>query len=204
MREDGAEIGTGGLRGPDVAARLLRQVPAVFQYFVEDLGRRQPVAQAGWDGCHHRVVEVLQPAVSRDGPRYRLTLFLLQVAVETGDIVEQSPGLVLLRADTRLPEKLPAELPGLGDLRPDPLLAAAGCADQLQLVGVEAELIETAEPLRDPVALFVGPQYLLAGQLTPQPFVPALQLLASLNRVDPGREQPGSLEVEKLPADPFG
>ena len=93
--------------------------------------------------------------------------------------------------------------PDLRDPGLEPQLVAVTGADQLDLVGVEAELVEPAQALGDPVPLLVGLQDLLAGQLLPQRLVPAPELLGDLHRVHVGREQLARLQVEQLAVDPL-
>jgi hypothetical protein len=189
--------------GPDVAPGLLGQVPAVLEDLVEDLRRRQPAPQPERDRLHHRVVDLLQPAVRGDRLRHRAVALLLEVAPEAGDVVQQPAGLVLVGADAGLPEQLGAVLPGLGHLGPDPQLAAVRGADQLELVGVEPEVVEPAQALGDPMPLLGRPQRLLPGQLLPQRLVAVLYLLAGLQRVDVVRQQLARLQVHQLAADPL-
>ena len=74
---------------------------------------------------------------------------------------------------------------------------------QLQLVDVETELVEPLDALGHAVALLVGAEDLLAGQLVPQRVVALRQLAGHLDRVDVGREEAALLQVEQLPTDPF-
>src|ERR1700722_10519022 len=64
--EDRVEVRPGRRGGANISAGRLRQVPAVLEDLVEDLGRRQAAAQAVRDRDQHRVVDLLQPAVRRD------------------------------------------------------------------------------------------------------------------------------------------
>jgi hypothetical protein len=175
----------------------------VLEDLVEDLRRCQPAAQRERDRLHDRVVDLLEPAVRGDRLRHRGVALLLQVAAEAGDVVEQPAGLMLVGADAGLPEQLRAVLPRLGDLGPNPQLAALGRADQLQLVGVEPEVVEPAQPLGDPMALLLRPQRLLPGQLLPERLVAALYFLTGLQRVDVVRQQLARLQVHELAADPL-
>jgi len=176
----------------------------VLQYLVEDLRRREPAPQLVRYRRQHGVVDLLEPPVRRNGLRHRPAALLLLVAAEAGDVVEQPPGLILVRADPGLPEQLGAVLPRLGHLGPYPQFVAVRRADQLQLVGVEPEVVEPAQPLRDPVALLLRAQLLLPGQLVPEPVVAAAQLLTEGQRVNLRRQQPARLEVEQFPAGPLG
>ena len=82
-------------------------------------------------------------------------------------------------------------------LLPSPVLISSN------LVRVEAELVEPAQAVGDPVALLLGFQDLLAGQLLPQRLVPAPELLGDLQRLHVGREQLARLQVEQLAVEPL-
>ena len=84
-------------------------------------------------------------------------------------------------------------LPRFGDLGPYPQLIAVRSTDQLQLIGVEPEVVEPAEPLGDPVALLGRAQLLLSGQLVPEPVVALAQLLPEGQRVNVRWQQPARL-----------
>lgn len=70
------------------------------------------------------------------------------------------------------------------------LAGSPRAADQLYFVGVEAQVVEAAQALGDPVSLLFRAQRLLPGQLIPEGLVPALEFLARLHRVDPVGQQP--------------
>ncbi len=63
--------------------------------------------------------------------------------------------------------------------------------------------LSLAQPLGDPEPLLVRGQHLLAGQLLPQPGVPARQLRGHLQRVHVRAEQLARLQVEQLAVDPL-
>ena len=73
--------------------------------------------------------------------------------------------------------------------------------DQLDLVDVEAEVVEPVQPLGDAVALLLRLEHLDLGQLVPQPVVVQGDLLGDHHRVDARRQQPTGLEVEQLAGD---
>ena len=198
------EVVAGGGGGADVAARRLGHVPAVLEDLVEDLRRGQPAAQALGDRGDDRVVHLFQPAVGRHHLRDRVALLLLQPGAETRHVVEQPARLVLARVDPGPQEQLPGVVTGFRDPGPQPQLVPLPGADQLDLLGVEAELVEPVQALGDPVTLLLGAQDLLAGQLLPQRLIPPLELLGDLERVDVGREQLARLQVEQFAADPLG
>ena len=170
---------------------------------VENFRGRQPVTEAGRDRRDHGLVDLFHPALRRDCLRYRLARLLLQVAAEPGDVVEQPAGLVLFRTDAGLLKQLPNVQARLRDLGPYPQPGPLGRADQLQLVGVKAQLVKPPEAFGDPVPLLLRPQRLLLGQLVPQTLVPALELLPGQDGVNPGRQQSARFEVEQLAADPL-
>ena len=170
---------------------------------MEDLGGGQPPAQVGRNGLHHRLVHFLAPPVGGHEVGDRPSFLLLQPGPERGNVVEQPPGLVLAGVDPGPQEQLAAVHAGLGDPGPDPQPVPVGGADQLDLVGVEAELVEPPQPLGDPVPLLVRAQDLLPGQLVPQRGVPALQLFGDVQRVDVLGQQLAGFQVEQLAVDPF-
>jgi len=133
-----------------------------------------------------------------------VTLLLLQVGPEAGDVIEQPARLVLSGVDSGPQEQLPGEVPGLRDPGAQPQLVPLRRGDQLDLVGVEAELVEPVQPFGDPAPLVLGAQDLLAGQLLPQGLVAASQLLGDLERVDIVLQQPAGLQVEQLAGYPLG
>jgi hypothetical protein len=170
---------------------------------VEDLGRSEPSAQVGRDRLHHRLVHLFPPPVGRHEVGHRAALLLLQPGPERGDVVQQPAGLVLARVDPGAQEQLTAVLAGFGHPGPDPQPVPGRGTDQLDLLGVEAELVEPPQPLGDAVPLLVRAQDLLPGQLLPQRGVPAAQLLGDVQRVDVGRQQLARLQVEQLAKDPL-
>jgi hypothetical protein len=110
--------------------------------------------------------------VGRHRLGHRPAFLLLQVAAVAHHVVEHPPRLVLgdLEAGER-EEPLPFAA-GLGHAGVHAQPDALACGDELQLVDVEAELVQPLDPLGDAVALFVGAEDLLAGELVPQRVVP--------------------------------
>jgi hypothetical protein len=95
-------------------------------------------------------------------------------------------------------------VPGLRDPGAQPQLVPVRGGDELDLVGVEAELVEPVQPLGDPAPLIPGIQDLLAGELLPQGLVARAQLLGDLERVDVVRQPLAGLQVEQLARYPLG
>ena len=97
------------------------------------------------------------------------------VPVELGavarQVVEQPARLVLLRHQAGQRVQPPPVVAGLDDARvqPQPVVAVLA-GDELELVDVEAELVQPVQPLVDPVAGVVA-EDLLARQLVPQRLV---------------------------------
>ena len=112
-------------------------------------------------------------------------------------------GLVLLHDQPGAQEQLARMIPGLRHPGPQPEPVPVRRADQLQLVGVEAEIVEPPQPLRDPVPLVVRAQQLFPGQLIPEPLVPPRQLRGDLQRIQVRAEQLTGLEVEELAVHTF-
>ena len=182
-RQHRLEVGPRGCGRADVEAGCLGHVPAVLEDLVEDLGPRETAAQVFGDRSDYRIVDIAQPLAGRHNLGHRAAALLLQVGPEAGDVVEQPAGLILLHDEAGAQEQLARVMPGLRHPGPQPEPVPVRRADQLHLVGVEAELVEPAQPLRDPVALVVRVQQLFPGQLVPETFVPPGQLRGDLQRV---------------------
>jgi hypothetical protein len=73
----------------------------------------------------------------------------------------------------------------------------------VHFLGGEAELVEAAPPLSDAEPLLVHRDDLLAGELVPQAFVPAVGFLGDLERIDAGREDARGFQVEQFPVHPL-
>ena len=128
----------------------------------------------------------------------------LAAEVEVGgvrrDVVEQPArlGVLDVQAGERLQLALVvAELDDLG-LDPHPVTVEVG--DDVELVDVEAEVVEPLDPALDPPHLVEG-ELLLAGQLVPQRVVALLDQLGDLPDVEVGVEGVAGLQVEQLGED---
>ena len=88
---------------------------------------------------------------------------------------------------------------GLGDLRGHPQAhLAVARIEQLELVDVEAEVVEPAQPLAQPVLGLGRREPPLRGELLPEHAVALLERGDDRPRVDVVAEQSAGLEVEQL------
>ena len=90
--------------------------------------------------------------------------------------------------------------PGLDDLRADPQAVAVVGRLELDLLDVEAALVQPLQPLLEPVAL-VGAEVLLGHQLVPDALVLRGDLRRELERVVDLEVAELRLEVEQLAGD---
>src|SRR6266550_665103 len=99
-------------------------------------------------------------------------------------------------------------MPGFDDPRAETEAIAGVRPGDLHLRGVEAELVQTLEPLLEPEAL-VGREHLLVRQLAPEPVVAREHVLGELERVlaadvEQLAEEILARELEVVPALPVG
>ena len=164
---------------------------------MEDLGRLELGPQLRRDGPGRRFVDAGEPVVRDD--RLVLTLPVGRGAVGV-EVVEQASGLVFLDVQTGEAEQSTAVVPGIDDLGLDAHVGAVEVRRHRELVDVEAERVEPADPLVDPPA-FPGIEPLVARELLPQAAVALDDLLGDLDRVQPLGEEAARLEVHHLPGD---
>ena len=91
----------------------------------------------------------------------------------------------------------------LGHPGPDPQPVAVGGADELDLVGVKAEVVQPAQPFGDAVPLVLRVDDDVLGEGGPQPVVPLGDLLGQFERLDVGWQELGGGQVEQLATRPF-
>ena len=91
----------------------------------------------------------------------------------------------------------------LGHPGPDPQPVAVVGADQLDLIGVKAEVVQPAQPFGDAVPLVLRVDDDVLGEGGPQPLVPLGDLLGQVERLDVGWQLLGGGQVEQFPSDPF-
>ena len=144
-----------------------------------------------------RLEDLGAPAVGGDRLRHRVPLPSLELGAEPGEIVEHPPRLALLGAQAGEHQQAVAVVARLDDPWVEPQPEAAVLGDQLDLLDVEAELVQPVETLLDPVAL-VGSDQLLVGQLVPERLVAALQLDRRLDRVEVLGQADLGVDVEEL------
>ena len=119
---------------------------------------------------------------------------------ERRDVVEHPArlGVLDVQAGERL--ELAPVVAELDDLRLDPDLLAVPVGDDVELVDVEAQVVEPLDALLDAPHL-VGGELLGLGQLGPQRVVPLLQHLDDVVRLHLVVERVAGLEVEQLGED---
>ena len=145
-----------------------------------------------------RLVDLGQPPV---GDQAAVLAAEVEVRGERREVVEQPPGLGVLDVEAGEGLQLAAVVAELDDLGLDPDLVAVEVGDDVELVDVEAEVVEPLDALLDAPHL-VGAELLLVGELGPQRVV-ALRRAARRSRgasTSSSRELAG-LEVEELGED---
>ena len=169
----------------------------MLEHLVEHLGRLELVGQVARDVAGDRLVDPSHPIVRDD-------LLALVLAVLAGperiEVVEQPAGLALLHVEPGQPHEPAAVVPGVDDLGLDLDRRAVDVGGHRQLVDVEAELVEPADPLVDapPVS---GLEALDAGQLLPQLLVAQHDVLGDLDGVGLVLEHATRGEVHELTGD---
>ena len=164
---------------------------------VEQLGRLELSARLRRDHVHDRVVDLAHPPARRQ-------LAVLAVEVEVGDVavdvVEHPARLVVLDEHARQRLQLALVVAELDDARLEPHPVAVEVGDDVELLDVEAELVEPLDALLDPPHL-LGGELLLLGELDPERVVALGQHLDDLVRLHLGVEGVAGLEVEQLGED---
>ena len=123
---------------------------------------------------------------------------------ERRDVVEQPAGLGVLDVEPGQRLQLAAVVAELDDLGLDPDLVAVEVGDDVELVDVEAEVVEPLDALLDPPHL-VGGELLLAGELVPQRVVPLARAARRCRAASTSSSSElAGLEVEQLGEDVLG
>ena len=148
---------------------------------MEDLRGRQLVPELARDGRHGGLEDLGSPAVGGDRLRDGASLAALELGAVAREVVEHPPRLVLLGVQAGEHQQPPRVVAGLDDARVEAQPVALGHGLELDLLDVEAELVQAPQPLLDPVAL-VGSEDLLARELSPQRLVGAAQRERELAR----------------------
>src|SRR4051794_21085694 len=154
----------------------------MLEQLVIQLGRLALSAQLGRDPGDRRLEHVVQPPAGEGGGGDRLLTPLRELGPETVEVVEQSPRLVLLRAKASQLQQPAPVMPGLQYVRLQTQPVSLIGPLQLDLAGVEAELVQAAKPLLEVEALVLGKD-LLVSQLVPEPLVRAEHLIDELERL---------------------
>ena len=123
---------------------------------------------------------------------------------ERRDVVEQPAGLGVLDVEPGQRLQLAAVVAELDDLGLDADPVAVEVGDDVELVDVEAEVVEPLDPLLDPPHL-VGGELLLRGELAPQRVVAARRAARRSRAASTSSLQRlAGLEVEQLGEDVLG
>ena len=142
----------------------------MLERLVEDLGGVPLPPQLAGDRGHRGLEDLGEPAVHGHGLGDGPTAGTVELGAVAREVVEQAARLVLLRRQARQRVQPPPVVAGLDDARVQPQPVAVLAGDELELVDVEAELVQPVEPLVDPVARVVA-ERLLARQLVPERLV---------------------------------
>ena len=116
-----------------------------------------------------------------DGLRHRPSALAVELGTVAREVVEHAARLVLLRHQPGERVQPAPVVARLDDARVQPQPVAVVAGDQLQLVHVEAELVQTMQPVVDPVARVVA-ERLLPRQLVPERLVAGDELGGRLFR----------------------
>jgi hypothetical protein len=124
----------------------------------------------------------------------------IEVRRERREVVEQPARLVVLDGHARECLQLAAVVAELDDLGLDADLVAVEVGDDVELVDVEAEVVEALDPTLDAPHL-VDAELLLTGELGPQCVVLLAQARDDGEAVDLGGDGAAGLEVHQLGED---
>src|SRR6185312_13396650 len=141
--------------------------PAVLEQLVEDLGRSTAAAQLRRDRGDRRLEDLAQPERGGGGVGDRLLAGCFEPCAVARQVVQEHARLVLLRVEARQAEQAAAMVPGLDDLRVQEQADLVSRRDELDLFDVEAELVEPAQALLEPMA-FAEREHLVASELVPE------------------------------------
>ena len=167
VAEDVLDVGLHGRHQADVLSRLLGEEPAVLERLVEDLGRLALAPELARDRRDRGLEDLREPAVDGDRLRHGPAAPAVELGAEAREVVEESPRLVLLRVQPGERVQPAPVVARLDDARVQAQPVAVVACDELELVDVEAELVQPVQPLVDLVARVVGEE-LLARQLVPE------------------------------------
>ena len=142
----------------------------MLERLVEDLGRVALAPELGRDRGDRGLEHLREPAVHRDRLRHRAAAAAVELRAVAGEVVEEAARLVLLRVQPRERVQPPPVVAGLDDVGAQAQAVAVVARDELELVHVEAELVEAVQPVVDLVARVVGEE-LVAHQLVPERLV---------------------------------
>ncbi len=147
-----------------------------------ELGRLALAPELGRDRGDRRLEDVVQPTAGESCGGYSPLAPRRQLGAEAFEVVEQPPRLVLLREQARELQETAPVMPRLEHLRPHTQSVALVASEQVDLAGVEAELLQPAKPLLEVEPLVIG-EDLLVRQFAPEPLVRAEHLLHERERI---------------------
>ena len=200
MAEDVVDVRLDRGHQADVLARLLGEEPAVLEHLVEDLGGLALAPELGRHRGDRRLEDLGEPAVHGDRLGHRPAALAVELGAEAREVVEQPPRLVLLRHQAGQRVQPPPVVARLDDARVQPQAVAVVAGDELELLDVEAELVQAAQPLVDLVARVVA-ERLLARQLVPERLVARDELGGGLLRRELALAAELGLDVRELAGD---
>ena len=193
-RQVGVDEVAGGIEDADLEVRALREIPPVDQNLVIDLGLFELAPIVGWHHRHDRLVDVVHPAGCHQHPVLATQIVRCR---ERRDVVEQAPRLVVLHRETGEPLQFATVVTEFDDPGLDPDRVAVEVGDDVELVDVEAEVVETLNPLLDAPHLR-GRERLFRRQFGPQCGVPCLKHFDHLERTELGLDRIVRSHVEEF------
>ena len=181
MAEDLGDVGVDRGHQADVLTGLLGEEPAVLERLVEDLGSVALAPELGRDRGDRRLEHLREPAVHRDRLRHGTAAAAVELRAVAGEVVEEPARLVLLRVQPGEGVQPPPVVARLDDVGVQAQPIAVVSRDELELVDVEAELVQAVQPVVDLVARVVGEE-LVPHQLVPERLVARDQVGGGLLR----------------------
>ena len=143
---------------------ILGKVPAVFQEFVEDLGRFQLGCELGGNGSDDRFENFVHPFMCNDLERH--SGFTRHGTVGL-NIVEHTLGLILADVHARQSHEFAVMVAGINDLWSDDQVCSIKVGGHLEFTNFEAKIIQAADALSDS-PLLVGFNNFRSGEFIPQ------------------------------------
>ena len=170
----------------------------MLERLVEDLGRVALAPQLGGNRGDGGLEHLGEPAVHGDRLGHGTALLAVELGAVAGEVVEEAACLVLLRVQSGERVQPPPVMARLDDARVEPQPIAVVARDELELLDVEAELVQPVQAVVDLVTRVVGEE-LVARQLVPEGLVARDQLGGRLLRLQLAVAAELRLDVRELP-----